>query len=202
TLQSGIDLRMALDEELPERAVVVGGGYIGLEAAEALVERGLETSLVEALDQPMSTLEAGMAALITTELSGAGVKVHLEEPVLAFERRGERVSAVVTTERTIETDLVVLGLGTAPNVELARKAGLEIGESGAIFVDDRMSTRSEGIWAAGDCAEQVHRVTGKPVNLHLGTIANKMGRIAGINIAGGRVSFRGCSEPRSPRCFR
>lgn len=191
TLQSGMEVRRALDAWGPERAVIVGGGYIGLEMAEALVARGIETSLVEALPQPMATLDEDAGSLVARGLREAGVQVYLGEAVRAVDRRNGRVAAVVTDARTLPADVVVLGLGTDPEVGLARSAGLEIGESGAIRVGDRMRASHPDVWAAGDCAEQRHLVTGGPVNFHLGTIANKMGRVAGIDIGGGDAAFPG-----------
>lgn len=191
TLQSGIEVRRALDSWGPKSAVVVGGGYIGLEMAEAFLARGLRTSVVETLQQPMSTLDEDMGALVADALRDGGAEVYLEEPVVGFDVEGGRVTAVVTSQRSIPADIVALGLGTRPAVELARRSGLRIGESGGVWVDDRMRTGTEGVWAAGDCAEQIHRVTGKPVNFHLGTIANKMGRIAGMVIGGEDASFPG-----------
>jgi NADPH-dependent 2,4-dienoyl-CoA reductase/sulfur reductase-like enzyme len=102
-----------------------------------------------------------------------------------------RVRAVRTAGRTLPADLVVLGIGTQPNVAIAREAGVALGPTGAIEVGPRMQTRHEGVWAAGDCAETRHLVSGGPVNYHLGTIANKQGRVCGINIGGGYATFPG-----------
>lgn len=191
TLQSGIELRSAIDDARPSRAVVVGGGYIGLEMAEAFVERGISTVLVEARPQPMPSLDVDMGELVSDALRGLGVEVRLGEEVEGFEQTSGRVSAVATRAGSMPVDIVALGLGTRPNVDLALKAGLRMGESGAVWVDDRMKTSAPGVWAAGDCAEQMHRVTGTPVNFHLGTIANKMGRVAGTNIGGEDLRFPG-----------
>jgi NADPH-dependent 2,4-dienoyl-CoA reductase/sulfur reductase-like enzyme len=191
TLQSGIDFRRALDTDKPERAVIVGGGYIGLEVAEALATRGIATSLVEAEEQPMKTLDGDMGAHVADALRNEGVEVFLDEMVEGIEVANGKVSAVVTSGRSLPAEVVVLGLGTRPEVDLAKSAGLRIGESGAIWVDDHMRSSQDGVWAAGDCAEQIHRVTTRPVNFHLGTIANKMGRVAGINIGGGDAAFPG-----------
>jgi len=124
-------------------------------------------------------------------MQGEGIVLHCDEAVEGFETKDGRVSAVVTDKRTIETDLVVLGLGARPNAELAEAAGISIGPSGAIAVDRRMRTDAEGVWAAGDCAEKFHRVSHKPVAIALGTHANKEGRTAGINIGGGYETFPG-----------
>jgi NADPH-dependent 2,4-dienoyl-CoA reductase/sulfur reductase-like enzyme len=188
-LQDGLDLRQAVDAK-PERAVVVGGGYIGLEAAEALVYRGIETALVDQAQEVMSTLDPDMGALVSQALRDAGVEVYTSEKVEAVEGDG-RVRAVRTASRTLPADLVVLGIGTQPNVTLAREAGVALGPTGAIEVGPRMQTRHEGVWAAGDCVETRHLVSGGPVNYHLGTIANKQGRVCGINIGGGYATFPG-----------
>ena len=188
-LQDGIDLRRAVDAG-PERAVIVGGGYIGLEAAEALVKRGIPTALVEAAPQVMGRMDPDMGELVSQAVRDIGVELYLEEEVEAIEG-DDRVRAVRTAARTLDADLVVLGLGTRPGVGLAKAAGVELGRSGAIAVNPRMQTRHEGVWAAGDCAEARHLVSGEPVSYHLGTIANKQGRVCGINIGGGYATFPG-----------
>jgi NADPH-dependent 2,4-dienoyl-CoA reductase/sulfur reductase-like enzyme len=188
-LQDGIDLRAAIDAG-PRRAVIVGGGYIGLEAAEALVNRGVPTALVEAAPQVMSRIDPDMGELVSDAVREIGVELLLEEEVEAIEGDG-RVRAVRTVKRTLDADLVVLGLGTRPAVGLAEASGVELGPSGAIAVNPRMRTRHDGVWAAGDCAESRHLVSDRPVSYHLGTIANKQGRVCGINIGGGYATFPG-----------
>jgi NADPH-dependent 2,4-dienoyl-CoA reductase/sulfur reductase-like enzyme len=188
-LQDGIELRRAVDAG-PDRAVIVGGGYIGLEAAEALVHRGIPTALVEAAPQVMNRIDPDMGELVSQAVRDIGVELHLEEKVEAIEG-GDRVRAVRTAARTLEADLVVLGLGTQPAVGMAEASGIQLGPSGAIVVSPRMRTPHEGVWAAGDCAESRHLVSGKPVSYHLGTIANKQGRVCGINIGGGYATFPG-----------
>jgi NADPH-dependent 2,4-dienoyl-CoA reductase/sulfur reductase-like enzyme len=188
-LQDGIDLRRAIDAG-PARAVVVGGGYIGLEAAEALVNRGVPTALVEAGPQVMGHIDPDMGELVSQATRDVGVELYTEEKVEAVEGDG-RVRAVRTGSRTLEADLVVLGLGTRPAVGLAEAAGITLGPSGAIAVNARMQTPHEGVWAAGDCVQARHVVSGQPVNYHLGTIANKQGRVCGINLGGGYATFPG-----------
>jgi NADPH-dependent 2,4-dienoyl-CoA reductase/sulfur reductase-like enzyme len=188
-LEDGIELRRAVDAG-PRRAVIVGGGYIGLEAAEALVNRGVPTALVEAAPQVMSRIDPDMGELVSQAVRDIGVELHLEEKVEAIEG-AERVRAVRTAARTLDADLVVLGLGTKPAVGLAESSGIQLGESGAIAVNPRMQTAHDGVWAAGDCVEARHLVSGKPVSYHLGTIANKQGRVCGINIGGGYATFPG-----------
>ncbi|MEU7971214.1 FAD-dependent oxidoreductase [Micromonospora sp. NPDC049089] len=193
TLDDGAALRHWLDADpQPRRAVVVGGGYIGVEIAEALIQRGLSVTLVEAGEQPMATVDADMAELVTEAMRSLGVTIRTSLPVTGLEQRDGRVSAVVTAEGPIPTDVVVLGLGVRPNAALAKAAGLPLGPTGAIRVDRRMRVPEHpGVWAAGDCVETLHRVSGLPVHVPLGTHANKQGRVAGINIGGGYATFTG-----------
>ncbi|WP_328848859.1 FAD-dependent oxidoreductase [Micromonospora zamorensis] len=193
TLDDGAALREWLDAEpKPRRAVVVGGGYIGVEIAEALIQRGLSVTLVEAGDQPMATVDSDMGELVAEAMRGLGITIRTGLPVTGLEQRDGRVSAVVTAEGPMPTDVVVLGLGVRPNAALAEAAGLPIGPTGGVRVDRRMRVPGlPGIWAAGDCVETLHRVSGMPVHVPLGTHANKQGRVAGINIGGGYATFAG-----------
>jgi NADPH-dependent 2,4-dienoyl-CoA reductase/sulfur reductase-like enzyme len=168
------------------RASVVGGGYIGLEMAEAFVQRGLDVTLVEAADQLMPSLDADVAEPLVGALGGMGVDVRLGTPLEAIDDGG-----VVAGGERIPADLVVLGLGTRPNAELAAGAGIDVGVKGAVRVDRRQRTSAEGVWAAGDCCESYHLIARAPVHIALGTVANKQGRVAGINIGGGYAAFPG-----------
>ncbi|MQY09352.1 FAD-dependent oxidoreductase [Actinomadura macrotermitis] len=190
-LDDGIAIRRVVEQDRPARVVVVGGGYIGLEMAEAMVQQGLRVSLVDAAEQPMRTLDADMGAIVADALRGIGVDLYLGERIEGFDTSGGRVTAVRTAERTLPADLVVLGLGVRPNVEMARAAGIGIGASGGIVTDRRMRTGTEGVWAAGDCVQTRHLISGEPVAIALGTHANKQGRVAGIDIGGGYATFPG-----------
>ena len=191
TLQSGIEVRQTVDRKKPKRAVVVGGGYIGLEMAEALVLRGLHVSLVDKSAQVMNTLDSDMGELVSKALKDVGVELFLEESLENFETSEGRVSAVITDKRSIPADLVILGLGARPNSLLAANAGIPLGEKGAIKVNDRMQTEMEGIWAAGDCVQSFHLVSRRSFYIALGTVANRQGRVAGINLGGGYATFPG-----------
>ncbi|GAB3970117.1 FAD-dependent oxidoreductase [Plantactinospora veratri] len=193
TLDDGKALIDWLDRDpAPRRAVVVGGGYIGVEMAEAMIQRGLSVSLVERSPEPMSTVDPDMGALVRKALGGLGLDVRSGVTVTGLETREGRVTAVVTEDGTLPADIVVLGLGVRPNTALAAEAGLPIGPTGGIRVDLRMRVvDTPGVWAAGDCVESVHRVSGQPVYVPLGTHANKQGRVAGINIGGGYATFAG-----------
>jgi len=192
TLADGVAVRRAVDDRAPERAVIVGGGYIGLEMAEALVRRGLEVSLIDRTEQPMGmALDADMGALVGRALGAVGVTLHMGERVEGFDADDGRVRAVRTPRRTLPADLVVLGTGVRPDSRLAGESGIAIGETGGIVTDARMQTSVDGVWAAGDCVETVDRVTGNRVLIPLGTHANKQGRVVGINATGGDVRFPG-----------
>jgi NADPH-dependent 2,4-dienoyl-CoA reductase/sulfur reductase-like enzyme/rhodanese-related sulfurtransferase len=172
------------------RAVVVGGGYIGLEMVEQLVRRGgLSVNLVEATGQVMAPLDPEMAAWLHLELRANGVEVHLNDPVAGFEEPGPgetaRASVVVLKSgRRLPADTVILGLGVRPNVDLARSAGLELGGLGGIRVNDRLQTSDPHIWAVGDAIEVRDAVTGQSLIVPLAGPANRQGRIAADNVFG------------------
>ena len=192
TLNDGVMVRAVVEDEKPKHAVVVGGGYIGLEMAEAFVMRDMNVTLVEAAPQPMSTLDPDMGELVADAMRKMGIDVLTDESVEGFEQNGAgHVSGVVTEQRSLPADIVVLGIGTQPNVRLAERSGIAIGSAGGVAVDPQMQTSVEGVWSAGDCAEKFHRVARKAVTIALGTHANKEGRVAGINIGGGYATFPG-----------
>jgi len=169
-----------------QRVVVVGGGYIGLEMAEAFVERGLRVAVIEKGPHVMATLDADMAAPIEAAMRGLGIDVQVGNGVTGF------AGKVVETERgPVPADLVVLGLGVVPLSGLARDAGVRLGVKGAIRVDRRQRTSIDGVWAAGDCCESTHLVSGRRVHVALGTVANQQARVAGVNIGGGYAAFAG-----------
>jgi NADPH-dependent 2,4-dienoyl-CoA reductase/sulfur reductase-like enzyme len=191
TLDDGLAVRAASDADDARRAVVVGGGYVGLELGEALVRRGLSVALVEAAPQPMSTLDPEMGALVADALRSVGIEVYVGERVEGFDTNAGQVTAVQTPARVLPADLVILGLGVEPNSGLARDAGIPVGASGGITVDDHVRAGIDGIYAAGDCSETFHRVSRRPLVVALGTHANKQGRVAGINTTGGDAVFPG-----------
>lgn len=200
SLQSGIAVRQFVDEHRPQKAVVLGGGYIGVEMAEAFRRLGLDVTMIIRSGQVMrATIDDDVRALVHAELERQGVTILPGAPT-TFEGT-DCVQAVVTAEGRLPCDLVLLGLGAQPNVELARRAGVALGATGAIATDERMGTSLSGIYAAGDCAEALHLVTGKPAYIPLGSTANKQGRVAGENAAGGQATFGGVVGTMVARCF-
>jgi len=167
--------------------VVVGGGYIGLEMAEAFVRWGAQVALVEGGDHLMGTLDHDMADRLVGHVEGLGVEVRLGTDVAGFEPGRVQLA----DGGSLPADLVVLGLGVTPNAELASAAGVTTGPRGAIVVDRRQRTNVDGVYAAGDCATSRHLVSDRQVHVALGTVANKQGRVAGINLGGGYATFGG-----------
>ena len=190
TPEDGLAIRQWIAEQRPTRGLIVGGGYIGLEMAEALAAHGIHVTIVEMLPQVMPNMDADMVEHIQAELERQGVDLQLEHPVEAFEGDG-RVREVVAGGEHFPADIVIFSVGVKPNVTLAKQAGIVLGPTGAVAVDDHMRTNVPNVWAAGDVAEVHHLVTGKPAYIPLGTTANKQGRVAGTNAAGGDAAFGG-----------
>ncbi len=192
TIPDALAIEGIIEQRRPRHAVVVGGGYIGLEMVEALVDRGLHVTLVEKLDAPMATLDPDMGSRVAAGIRDLGVDVRLGVGVEGFSvDAAGRVASVATEDGELPAELVVMGLGVRANVTLAEAAGIPIGPSGAIATDATMATRTEGVWAAGDCVESLHRVSRRPVSIALGTHANKQGRIVGMNVSGTPARFPG-----------
>ncbi len=192
TLEHGKQVLDALTTREPERAVVIGAGYIGIEMAEAMLLRGLEVHVVEMAEQPMATIDPELGDRVADAMRKMGMHLHLGVAVQGIETGEDGwITAVVTDDGTVPADIAVLGTGTRPFSDLARDAGVPIGPSRGIVTDRRQRTPVDGVWAAGDCAETYHRVSRGPVSLALGTIANKQGRIAGLNLGGDYGAFPG-----------
>ncbi|MGH3913018.1 MAG: FAD-dependent oxidoreductase [Pseudonocardiaceae bacterium] len=192
TLDDGAAVLAGLAQR-PRRAVVVGGGYIGVEMAEAMVRTGMSVTVVDQAPEPMGTLDPDMGALVREAMQGMGITVHTGTAVSRFDTGPDgRVVAVVTETGTLPADIVVLGLGVRPATELARAAGLPLGEFGGVLTDRRMRVPGhDGVWAGGDCVEVLHRVSQRRVHIPLGTHANKHGRVIGTNLSGGYATFSG-----------
>ncbi|GIE90625.1 FAD-dependent oxidoreductase [Actinoplanes regularis] len=190
TLEDGDALREWLATEKPETAVVIGAGYIGVEIAEALIKRGLRVTLVERAQQPMGTIDDDMGALLATTIRDLGIDLRTGVTVQGLETANGKIRAVATDAGPLPAGVVVIGLGVRPNTALAEAAGLPLGATGGLRTDQRQQVAG-GVWAAGDCTEVHHRVSGGQVHVPLGTHANKQGRVAGINIGGGHATFPG-----------
>lgn len=182
-------IKSFVDNQKPKHAVVIGGGFIGLEMAENLHERGLEITLVEASSQVMDPLDIEMVSIIHEHLVDKGVKLILNDGVKSFENNGKKV--VLNSGQVIETDLIILSIGVHPETTIAREAGLALNERGAIVVDKKMKTSDESIYALGDAVEIMDFVNKQPTIIPLAWPANRQGRIVADNICGKESEYKG-----------
>lgn len=182
-------IKSFVDNQKPKHAVVIGGGFIGLEMAENLHERGLEITLVEASSQVMAPLDIEMVSIIHEHLVDKGVKLILNDGVKSFENNGKKV--VLNSGQVIETDLIILSIGVHPETTIAREAGLALNERGAIVVDKKMKTSDESIYALGDAVEIMDFVNKQPTIIPLAWPANRQGRIVADNICGKESEYKG-----------
>lgn len=187
-----LDGAVKLKEDLArsKRVTIIGAGYIGLELAESFKRAGKEVTVLELLPRPMPNIDPELAEIVSRELKKNGVRLELNKRVVGLKGDG-RVEKVVTEDVEYETDLAVIAIGVKPNVALARRIGVELGESGAIKTNSRMETSVKGVFAAGDNSEANHIVLNQPVYIPLAQTANKMGYVAGANAAGGSEEFPG-----------
>ncbi|AZQ38146.1 flavoprotein oxidoreductase [Streptomyces cyaneochromogenes] len=193
TLDDGQALIDTLTRTRGRRAVVVGAGYIGVEMAEALINRGYEVTVVNRGSEPMSTLDADMGRLVHEAMEGLGITMVNDAEVTKILTGDDgRVRAVATQDAEYPADVVVLGIGVRPETTLARQAGLPIGDHDGLLTDLAMRVRGhENIWAGGDCVEVLDLVSGRERHIALGTHANKHGQVIGTNAAGGYATFPG-----------
>jgi NADPH-dependent 2,4-dienoyl-CoA reductase/sulfur reductase-like enzyme len=187
-MRDGLRMLRFIEEARPRSAAVVGAGYIGLEMAEAFRARGLRTTLVESSDKLMTALGGRARDIAAEELRANGVEVLLGERAVAFEGDGRVARVLTESGRAVEADIVSIGVGVTPEVALARGAGIEVGETGAISTDERQRTSAPGVYAAGDCCEVLNRVSGRKVWHPLGQPAVRQGWVAGANAARGDSS--------------
>ncbi len=197
TLEDMDKIDSHLKNSSPKTAVVVGGGFIGLEMVEALVKRGLNVHVIEKMQHVMPVLEAETAGFITRELLAFGVEIHSETAVTKINAD----SLVLENGKKIDTDMVLLSIGVRPTLQLAKDAGLEIGEAGGLLVNDQLQTSDPNIFAAGDMVEIEHRVNGKKVRIPLAGPANRQGRIAAENALGGQHRYKGAIGTSVVRVF-
>jgi NADPH-dependent 2,4-dienoyl-CoA reductase/sulfur reductase-like enzyme len=200
-MMDGFAMQEFVDSKNPQKAVIIGGGYIGLEMADALTRRGLEVTILEFLPEVLSTMDPDMGRLIRTELESKGVKVIVNRAVQSIERKNGGLLVHTASGETSTTDMVLVATGVRPSIELAKAAGIALGVAGAIRVDQTMATNIPDIFAAGDCAETWHNILKNKVYMPLGTTAHKQGRTAGENIVGGHCEFRGSLGTQAVKVF-
>jgi NADPH-dependent 2,4-dienoyl-CoA reductase/sulfur reductase-like enzyme/rhodanese-related sulfurtransferase len=191
----------AVEAERSGAAIVIGGGFIGLEMAENLVRRGWHVALAEMLPQVMPALDPEMAEPIHQHLRDKGIELHLSNAAVAVEREGKRLVVRLQDGTALKGSFAILGVGLRPNTRLAEEAGLEIGPSGGIKVDGHLRTSDPDIYAVGDAVEVTDYVTGRPTLLPLAGPANRQGRIAANNVCGRESTFRGVQGTAIVRIF-
>ena len=197
TLEDMDKIARHLDEKKPKNAVVVGGGFIGLEMVEALVKRGLNVSVVEMMPHVMAIMEAETAGFIENEMLSYGVGIHTSTGVTEISAD----SVTLDNGKVLEADMVLLSIGVRPTLQLAKDAGLELGEAGGLLVNSQLQTNDPDIFAAGDMVEIEHRVNGKKVRIPLAGPANRQGRIAAENALGGNHEYKGALGTSVVRVF-
>ena len=201
TVEDTFRIREYIDGKKPRRAVVVGGGFIGLEMAENLVQAGLATTLLQRSGQVMPPLDADMAAMLHSHLREKGVDLRLNTPISAYSKGEDGVHVHLKNGGEVVADLVLLAIGVTPESHLAKEAGLTLGQKDSIVVDEHMRTSQPDIYAVGDAVEVRHIVSGKPALVSLAGPANKQGRIAADHICGRCSAFRGAQGSSVLRLF-
>jgi NADPH-dependent 2,4-dienoyl-CoA reductase/sulfur reductase-like enzyme len=204
TMEDSFAVHRRLEEGPCESAVLIGGGYIALEMADALTQRGLDVELLSRTETVMPTVDAEIGLLVEEELRRRGVRVFTNVAATHIERQGaspSRVTVSDTANKTHSADLVIVAAGAMPDSSLARHAGAQLGVRDAIVVTRQMRTNLPDVFAAGDCVETYHRLLRRPTYISLGTIAHKQGRVAGENAVGGDRAYAGAVGTQSLKVF-
>ena len=201
SVESADQIKEAVDSGEIKKATIIGAGLIGLEMAEAFSELGIEVTVVELQEQVLPQFSREMADIIAEHLKEKGVELILGDGVDHFEGSKRLEKVVTSSGKEVESDLALLSIGVKANSKLAEEAGVEIGETGAIKVNERMETNIKDIYAAGDCAESTDLMTNKNVWIPLGSTANKQGRTAGENAAGGSAEHYGILKTGITKIF-
>lgn len=191
-IPGAIQIKSLIRQKKIKNALIVGGGFIALEMAESLITYGIKISLLIRRDQILSDFDKDIALLVQNYIKTKGIQILEEDEVTEFKPDADgNIANVITKKQAVPAELILLATSIRPNVQLAKKAGIEIGQTGAIHVNEKLETNIPDIYAVGDCVETTHLLTGKPVWIPLATTSNKHGRVAGINITGGIDTFPG-----------
>ncbi|MFW5749694.1 MAG: FAD-dependent oxidoreductase, partial [Halanaerobium sp.] len=201
SVESADQIKAAVESGEIKKAAIIGAGLIGLEMAEAFSELGIEVTVVELQDQVLPQFSKEMAEIVADHLREKGVELILDDGVDHFEGSGSLEKVITASGKEVESDLALLSIGVKANSKLAEEAGIEIGKTGAIKVNEEMETSIRDIYAAGDCAESKDLQTNKDVWIPLGSTANKQGRTAGENAAGGEAKHYGILKTGITKIF-
>jgi NADPH-dependent 2,4-dienoyl-CoA reductase/sulfur reductase-like enzyme len=201
SVESADQIKVAVSREEIKKATIIGAGLIGLEMAESFSELGIEVTVIELEDQVLPPFSKEMAEIVAEHLKEKGVELILDDGVDHFEGQNRVEKVVTASGREVEADLALLSIGVKANSKLAEEAGIEIGETGAIKVNEKLETSNKDIYAAGDCAESTDLLTNNDVWIPLGSTANKQGRTAGENAAGGDYKHYGILKTGITKIF-
>ncbi|MFQ7575481.1 MAG: FAD-dependent oxidoreductase [Lachnospira sp.] len=191
TVEDTFKIRAFVENTKPETAVMIGGGFIGLEIAENLIDLGVKVTIIQRPDHVMNTLDYDMASLVHAKLRSKGIDLKLGSNVIGFESNVDKLSVLLKDDELVRTDMVLMAVGVTPETTLAKKAGLSLGLKNAIVVNDKMETSAADIYAVGDAVMVKHYVTGNDAVIALAGPANKQGRIAADNICGFESHYKG-----------
>lgn len=191
TVEDTFKIRAFVENTKPETAVMIGGGFIGLEIAENLIDLGVKVTIIQRPDHVMNTLDYDMASLVHAKLRSKGIDLKLGSNVIGFESNADNLSVLLKDDELVRTDMVLMAVGVTPETTLAKKAGLSLGLKNAIVVNDKMETSAADIYAVGDAVMVKHYVTGNDAVIALAGPANKQGRIAADNICGFESHYKG-----------
>ncbi|MGM0437641.1 MAG: FAD-dependent oxidoreductase [Bacillota bacterium] len=200
-MDDALNFNNFLDENAPKKAVIVGGGYVGLEMAEALLRRGLDVTLVEFEETVLNTVNEPFRKIIQRKLEEKGAKIVTGTAVKKIEKKNNSLQVYGSDNFELEVDTVLVSVGTIPNTELGEKAGVNTGNTGAFKVNKKMETNLEDVYAGGDCAETLNAVSDKYAYYALGSVAHKHGRIIGSNICGQNREFAGSLGTQALKIF-
>jgi NADPH-dependent 2,4-dienoyl-CoA reductase/sulfur reductase-like enzyme len=200
-MEDGFLLKSYLDEKKPERAIIIGGGYIGMEMADAFKLRGIDATVIEYFDTLLTTMDPEIGKRVEETLARHGVKAVTKTAVNSIEEKGNCLRVFGSNGFQAEAEVILVASGVRPNVDLALSAGVSLGDFGAIKVNRKMETNIADIYATGDCVETWHRLLQKYVYMPLGSTAHKQGRAAGQNAAGGNAEFQGSLGTQAVKIF-
>jgi CoA-dependent NAD(P)H sulfur oxidoreductase len=202
SLEQGLRIKKYVEEEKPKSAVIIGGGYIGMEMADTLRSVNMEVTMLHRHSLPMAGLERGTREIVRDQLEQHGVNfvAHAKTEGFVVDKQ-QRVTHVITSNGSYQADLVIVAIGFKPNIDLARNAGIRIGLFGGILTDQRQETNVDNVYAAGDCCEVKNLVNNKSMYIPLATIASKAAWTAGANAAGGNSTFRGAIRAIGVKVF-
>ncbi len=200
-LSDGMGIKSLLESGKVKDAAIIGGGYIGLEMAEALHKWGIKTSIIEKALKILPRSSDEINDILMTALLQKNITIYLNNELRQINGASDEAELILASGPILRVQLIIVAIGVKPNVDFAQSGGVALGKTGAISVSPKMATNIHNVYAAGDCAEAHHRITNRNHYVPLGTTANKQGRVAGINAAGGHAIFKGILGSMAVKVF-